>query len=131
MKPTTGTRRAAILAANRRSSVPPMSEAQFQAAVIQLATAFGWKAYHVPDSRRVTERGFPDLTMINEKQCRLLFAELKSATGRLTSEQKLWLRVLDSAGVETAVWRPADLTGEIPRRLRPGRRQLYPGTTGR
>jgi len=104
-----------------------MTEAQLQTAVMQLAERFGWVAYHVPDSRRVTARGCPDLILINERQRRVMFAELKSATGRLTEDQKFWLRVLASAGIETAVWRPADLSVEIPRRLRPGRGRLYPG----
>lgn len=104
-----------------------VSEAVFQRQVIELAKRFGWTVYHVPDSRRVTVRGCPDLIMINERQRRLMFAELKSATGRLTPEQKFWLRVLESAGVETAVWRPADLSREIPRRLRPRPVPLYQG----
>lgn len=95
-----------------------MSEAQFQAAVLELGRKMGWRVYHVPDSRRVTEKGFPDLAMISERQSRVVFAELKTARGKLTPEQVVWLRTLAAAGVETAVWRPADLRVVIPRYLR-------------
>lgn len=108
-----------------------LSEAAFQRQVLELAKRFGWIAYHVPDSRRVTAKGCPDLILIHERQKRLLFAELKTATGRLTEDQKTWLRILDSAGTETAVWRPADLMQEIPRRLSAGPGQLYPGARRR
>ena len=94
-----------------------MTEAQLQRAVIQVAERLGWTVYHVPDSRRVTARGVPDLLMINERQSRTLFAELKTRTGKLRPEQDTWLRVLAASGIETAVWRPADLPEEVPRRL--------------
>lgn len=94
-----------------------MTEAQFQAAVIKLARTLGWRVFHVPDSRRVTERGMPDLTMIHEGQRRLVFAELKSAVGRLRPEQEVWLRVLREAGAEVHVWRPADLDEVVPAAL--------------
>jgi hypothetical protein len=90
-----------------------------QKAVLDLARRHGWVSFHVPDSRRVTVRGMPDLVMINELQSRLMFVELKTRTGKLRPEQVFWLRVLDSAGVETHVWRPEDLQSVIPFALRP------------
>lgn len=99
-----------------------MTEAEFQAAVVDLARRLGWVVYHVPDSRRVTARGCPDLVMIHERQRRLIFAELKSAKGRLSEEQALWLRVLKTAGVEAYLWRPTDLGQVIPRCLSPAHR---------
>ncbi len=96
-----------------------MTEAELQAAVFDLARRYRWAVAHTPDSRRVTTRGVPDLIMINERQSRLLFAELKTAKGQLRPEQVFWLQVLKSAGVETAVWRPADLATVIPHTLRP------------
>lgn len=102
-----------------------MTEAELQTAVIALAKRYGWIVYHVPDSRRATAKGCPDLIMINEKQSRVVFAELKTARGKLTPEQDLWLRVLAAAGVETAVWRPADLLS-IPGYLRHRNGSLQP-----
>jgi Holliday junction resolvase len=53
-------------------------------------------------------RGFPDYIAV--KGDRLLFIELKSERGRLSDDQRRWLRDLDATGkAEVYVWRPADL----------------------
>jgi len=39
----------------------------------------------------------------------IIFAELKTAVGRLTDQQTRWIATLKSAGAEAYVWRPADL----------------------
>lgn len=96
-----------------------MTEAELQRAVMDLARRYGWITYHVPDSRRVTARGCPDLIMINETQRRMMFAELKTSKGKLRPEQVFWIGVLKSAGIEVHVWRPDDLLETIPRALRP------------
>lgn len=85
-----------------------MSEAELLAAVRQLARLSGWMTYHTHDSRR-SEAGWPDLALANVRQGRIIFAELKTATGRTTPQQDAWLAALAAAGCETAVWRPADL----------------------
>lgn len=79
-----------------------MSEASFQGAVLEIAALTGWLAYHPHDSRR-SEPGFPDLTLVRE---RLVFAELKSDTGKLRPEQQTWFDALLAAGIEVYVWRP-------------------------
>ena len=38
----------------------------------------------------------------------MIFAELKSNTGRLSKEQGDWLEDLAGAGVESYLWRPKD-----------------------
>lgn len=93
-----------------------MSEAALLAAVRDLARLTGWLTYHTHDSRR-SEAGFPDLTLVNVRQGRIIFAELKTATGRTTPQQDEWLAALAAADCETALWRPADLP-EIARILR-------------
>lgn len=93
-----------------------MSEAAFLAAVRDLARLTGWMTYHTHDSRR-SEAGFPDITLVNVRQGRIIFAELKTATGRTTAAQERWLAALAAAGCETALWRPADLP-DIARTLR-------------
>lgn len=103
-----------------------MTEAELQKAVMDLARRYGWITYHVPDSRRVTARGCPDLIMINELQSRAMFAELKTSKGKLRPEQVFWIGVLRAAKVEVHVWRPEDLTAAIPAALRPRSRTVLP-----
>ena len=87
-----------------------MTERELQNAVLELAGYLGWFCYHPFDSRR-SVAGYPDLTLIRE---RIIFAELKSAKGKLTFEQNLWARQIGLAGVDWYCWRPADwLDGTI------------------
>ena len=113
-------------------------EAAFQQQVEQLAAFYGWRTYHTHDSRRSTP-GFPDLVMVRGPE--LVFAELKTNTGRTTPEQDAWLAELElvasglralrslvpdgaplvpAATVDVYVWRPADWD-TLQRRLARGR----------
>lgn len=92
-----------------------MTEAQFLAAVLDLARLFGWRAYHTHDSRR-SAPGFPDLVLV--KPPRIVFAELKSLTGRVTAEQAAWLADLRACGLTAGVWTPRDLQ-DVARTLGP------------
>lgn len=100
------------------------SEAVLQAHVLHLAALGGWRAYHTHDSRR-SHRGFPDLVLVRPgvPGPQLVFAELKSSTGRATPEQTEWLGDLGqveecTGGVVLArLWRPQDLDGPITRAL--------------
>lgn len=95
-----------------------MTEADFQQQVLDLAAMYRWRAYHTHDSRR-SHAGFPDLVLVRAP--RLIFAELKTAAGRLTAAQAGWLEELrdvadagrfsraDRGAVEVYLWRPADL----------------------
>lgn len=89
-----------------------VTEAQFQAAVIDYARLRGYLVYHEYDSRRTSERGYPDLTLLRvaHGSPRTLFIELKTARGRLRKEQKLWMDGLRAAGQEAYIWRPGDWT---------------------
>ena len=98
-------------------------ERDFQATVIEYARACGWKVAHFHDSRRQVggkfvgdsdAAGFPDLVMVRDKA--ILFVELKSEKGRLSSAQLGWCQVLLGAA-ETCIWRPRHWP-EIERRLR-------------
>jgi hypothetical protein len=94
-----------------------MLEADLQAEVVKLARMLGWLVYHTYDSRR-SAAGFPDLVMVHPQSGAQLFAELKSATGKVTAEQDQWLRALAIRGA-AYVWRPEHLVdGTIPRALR-------------
>lgn len=81
------------------------TEKQWQAEVVRAARLLGWTAYHTHDSRR-SEPGWPDLALVRD---RLVMAELKTDTGRISPDQQRWLDLLDRAGIETYVWRPRDI----------------------
>jgi hypothetical protein len=104
----------------------PMTEAQLQSAVIELARALGWKVAHFRPA--LTGKGwrtavsgdgvgFPDLTLL--RRARQIVVELKSEKGNLTPEQAVWLAAFERAGVEWHVWRPGDwLDGTVEAVLR-------------
>lgn len=96
------------------------SEAEFTDAVIAEAQSAGWlvthfrhawteKGYRTPVQG---DAGFPDLVLVRE---RVIFAELKSKTGRVSKDQHQWLDTL--LGVVEAstmppplavyIWRPS------------------------
>lgn len=82
-----------------------MPEKQLQQSVEQLAKLLGWRFYHTYRSTKSVP-GYPDLTLVNVKQGRLIFAELKSTQGRVSKHQREWLDDLQAAGQEVYVWRP-------------------------
>jgi hypothetical protein len=131
VKPTTG------LPAQAR----PMSEADFQAAVIKLAGELGWhvsarawereaeeaRQYGVEPAplrglvfhQRISigsEAGWPDLTFLRRKDGRMFFAELKSQIGSLKPRQVAVIDLLRACGQTVFVWRPSDFD-EIARVL--------------
>ena len=88
------------------------TEAAFQQQVIDLAQFCGWLVHAERPARMADGRwrtpiqgmaGFPDLVLVRE---RVLFVELKSERGRLTTEQEQWIAVLREAGADVRVWRP-------------------------
>lgn len=97
------TTRGGSVAVGDRSSTGPTEKA-FQAEVVKLARRHGWKCYHAFDSRK-SAAGFPDLVLVRD---RVLFVELKTATGTTSPDQDIWLEALRAAGAEVHVWRPAD-----------------------
>lgn len=103
-----------------------MSEAELQAATIELAHLLRWRVAHFRPARTAhggwrtavagDGAGFCDLVLVRDW---VIFVELKSAKGHLTPEQVSWRDVLVAAGCEWHLWRPADWTsGEIERVLR-------------
>lgn len=80
-----------------------ISEADFQAAVMEFAQLHGWLVYHAYDSRHCAP-GLPDLILA--RTGRLVFAELKVARRKLRPEQQAWLETLSTVpGVEAHLWR--------------------------
>lgn len=87
-----------------------MPEAALQKAVTDLCKLLGIWWYHVGDSRR-DRAGWPDLALIGR---RLIYRELKTDSGTLRIEQAEVGARMRRAGVDWAVWRPADLrSGKI------------------
>ena len=88
--------------------MPDELERDFQERVCFFARIAGWKVYTIPDSRRASMAGYPDLTMWHVKQGRLLFVELKREKGKLSESQKVVLSDLEKLPcVEVYVWRPS------------------------
>ena len=85
------------------------TEAELRARILRCAQPHGWLHYHTWNSRK-SDVGFPDDVLV--KPGRLIFAELKSRTGKPTAAQARWLAVLARSvpGVETYLWRPADVS---------------------
>lgn len=92
-----------------------ITEADFQEKVVTLARAKGWLVHH--DRRQDLgiggDPGFPDLVLARAGV--VIFAELKSNTGRQTDSQRQWLGQLaaySEAGCGTShhvrLWRPDD-----------------------
>jgi hypothetical protein len=91
-----------------------VSERDFQAQVLDLATLYGWRHFHTLNARG-SDAGWPDLVLCRPPE--LLVVELKSQTGRLRAAQREWLDALRACGVDTALWRPEDFDA-IHARLR-------------
>ena len=75
-----------------------------------ITPTLGWMAYHTHDSRG-GEVGFPDLVIIKlhtPDVGRVVYTELKTETGKLSSSQEFWLDALAEGGQETYLWRPSD-----------------------
>jgi hypothetical protein len=85
---------------------PLVTERRWQAQVLQLASAFGWKGYHTWNSQH-SAAGFPDLVLV--RRPRVVFAELKTNRGLVSDAQQAWLDELAACGLEAYVWRPGDL----------------------
>lgn len=94
----------------------PLTEAQWQQQVIDLAHALQWKHLHVRRSigkgRKWTTAtnvsGWPDLYLWHDRHG-FAALELKSETGEATPEQLDVLAQLERAGARVMVARPSDL----------------------
>ncbi len=94
-----------------------LSEQDWQTRVTDYAALKGWAWIHVRPARTVKGwrtpvsgplgAGWPDLILVRDG--RLVAIELKSASGRLTGEQRTVLAALSRIpGVDTMVARPCD-----------------------
>lgn len=96
----------------KRGKADGVPEDRVLKAVRHHALTNGYLFYHTHDSRG-SDKGLPDVIATNGT--RILFAELKSSTGKLTPEQNVWLKMLENTGlVDVRIWRPVDIHEEIP-----------------
>lgn len=95
-------------------------EKRFMGQIIQVARQQGWIHYHTWDSRKSPE-GFPDLFLVKPEPCRgdVLALELKSARGKATMAQQLWLTALADKRIEARLVRPSDFA-DLVRLLQQG-----------
>lgn len=109
------------------------SERDFQRRVSDAAVQMGWMVYSVPDSRRATLAGYPDLTLIHARKKFILFAELKTQKGKLRPQQETVLEALQAVAsvagsrVAVAVWRPADWPTVLQTLANPQKKQQKNG----
>lgn len=89
----------------RAATLQP-TEREFQRQIVRLAKILGWLVYHPWLSVHSTS-GFPDLVLVRPP--RVIFAEIKTAGGKITTHQVAWLRLLgECPQVEAYLWRPDD-----------------------
>jgi hypothetical protein len=90
-------------------------EKLWQEQVIQLANTCGWDAHHIrPAKYGATWKtdglpGMPDLILIGQRGQGIIWAELKTNTGKLTAIQEARISQLLTNGEEVHIWRPKDL----------------------
>jgi len=94
------------LADARQRLLRSISEADFQQAVVEKASLYGWWWWHDTDSRK-NRRGLPDLILVRPP--RVLFVELKREGQKPTPEQQGVLDMLARCpGIEVDWWQPSD-----------------------
>lgn len=84
-----------------------ITEKAWSAQFKELFKMLGWEGYH-PFLSIHSERGWPDWSLVNAAQGRLVFVELKTEIGKVTDKQRHWHELLRSVGCEVYVWRPSD-----------------------
>ena len=94
----------------------PLSEADFQRLVTDLAELLGWEWAHFRPAETARGwrtpvsgplgKGFPDLVLVHPGRRRLMFVELKRDGAKLTPDQE---RVFEAMrmSAEYAIWHPA------------------------
>ncbi len=110
-------------------AIPPITEAEFQRQVLDLARLFRWTVAHFRPAQTsrgwrtpvaADGKGFPDLVLVRQyvpdfrngdgpKRNRLIFAELKTEKAKATDEQEWWLDLLRRTCAEVYLWRPSDI----------------------
>ncbi len=87
--------------------------------MIELAHTFHWKVAHFRTAMNARGiymtpvgadgAGWPDLVLVHPGTGRVIFRELKSEKGRVTSGQEAWGVWLSRCDLDWDVWRPSDM----------------------
>ncbi len=85
------------------------SEKQLEGQVKDLAKIYHWLYYHTWRSIH-SPAGFPDCVLVRGN--RIIFAELKSEKGKVSTSQQEWLDALKETSVEVFLWYSSDETIE-------------------
>jgi len=102
--------------AGRQMLDQTVTEKHLQRDVVALARQRGWLVYH-PWSSVHSQAGFPDLTMVRclpNGDRRVIFAELKTEKGKVSTPQRHWLGALalvaqaSACAISVYTWRPSD-----------------------
>jgi VRR-NUC domain len=103
-------------------------EREYRDQIVRLARVFGWATHFTWNSMH-SPAGFPDLLLLKDR--RLIVAELKSSSGKLTRAQNAWLDHFEHlVCAEVYIWRDGINTlDEIAGILRRGARPC-PGCHG-
>ncbi len=88
-----------------------MLERDFQRRVVEMATRFGWKVWHVPAPMRADRAGgfvgakeaagIADLILTHDDPPRLVFMELKADGGKLSDRQTEFLQAVKAVADKT------------------------------
>jgi hypothetical protein len=82
-------------------------ESELQADIRRFANQLGWECYHTHNSQ-LSDPGFPDLVLVRPP--RIIFAELKRQSGKVSPAQHHWLGLLQQCPiVESYLWYPKDI----------------------
>ena len=105
-------------------SAAPMTEREFQDAVVDMAKLLGWHVHHTRPAR--TEKGwrtpiqghagFPDLVLMRPPD--LMFVELKVRPNKLTKAQREWVGGLNRSSAHCYVLDERDWPENIEALLR-------------
>ena len=93
-----------------------MSEGELQRGIIEAAEWHGWLVYHVAkvkgQLRAGTSVGYPDLTLVHDKEGVFVYAELKNGKEKMSDKQIAWGNAIANAArhiryhVYHCLWRP-------------------------
>ncbi len=83
-----------------------MTEKQLEGHLAAKCRSLSLLRYHTLRSVG-SEPGFPDDVIVGPSG--VLYAEMKTAKGKVSPAQEKWLDALRAAGQEAVVWRPSDL----------------------
>ena len=101
-----------------------MSERVLKNTIVTYARGYGWLIHHDLPSQRANgswatvtqgDSGYPDLVLVHPGNtarhlpAQIVYAELKTQRGKLTTGQQQWLNALQAANQTAVVWRPSDI----------------------